>query len=337
MMYQLDCVFLSFDEPNADENYNHLLSICPRAKRVHGVVGFDAAHKAAANLSETDYFITVDADTVINPIFFNQVIDLESAEQHVFACRNAVTGVSSGNGSIKVWSKKAVLEKNTHESVDPSEELGHALDFWQVFKAEYYLDKNYGITYPNMSPLLAFRSAFRQAQKSALTLLNKDNSNPEEYVKALCQNELEILTTVGLDVRHGIYSILGARLALNLTLNPPLGFDFAMISDYQLFNQFCEGTIRKFFDYQILVAELLSDKYSKDADTIKIPSTILTENECAWFRAMRTMNVAAIKELVFKIPTNIELHSLSTVIYGDNILMLSPRDAVNVYHILNKS
>ena len=45
-----DVVFLSYDEPNAEENYQHLLSIRPKAKRVHGVKGSDAAHKACAEL-----------------------------------------------------------------------------------------------------------------------------------------------------------------------------------------------------------------------------------------------------------------------------------------------
>ena len=43
-----DIVFLSYDEPNADKNYADLLNKAPWAKRVHGVKGFDAAHKAAA-------------------------------------------------------------------------------------------------------------------------------------------------------------------------------------------------------------------------------------------------------------------------------------------------
>lgn len=335
MMRALDCIFLSFDEPGADAHYEHLLSICPHAQRVHGVIGFDAAHKAAANLSKTDYFITVDADTLIHPIFFDQKIDLEAAEQHVFACRNAVTGISSGNGSIKVWSKKAVLEKNTHESVDAKTQLGHALDFWQVFDAAYYLDRNYGTTHPNLSKLLAFRSAFRQAQKNALTLLNKDGSNPAEYVKAVCRNEIEVLTTVGLDVRHGIYSILGARLAVDIVLNPPLGFDFAMISGYQLFNEFCMGTINRFYDYQAIVDELLADKYKKAAADIGIPSTILTENECVWFKAMRTMNVEGIQELIEKLPCKAEKHSYSIHMFEVDVLLLSPRDATNIYHILN--
>ncbi|SVC70278.1 uncharacterized protein METZ01_LOCUS323132, partial [marine metagenome] len=41
----------------------------PWAKRVHGVEGSDAAHKACAELSETKHFVTVDGDTIINPTF----------------------------------------------------------------------------------------------------------------------------------------------------------------------------------------------------------------------------------------------------------------------------
>ena len=36
------------DEPNAEKNYADLLKKVPWAKRVHGVKGSDAAHKAAA-------------------------------------------------------------------------------------------------------------------------------------------------------------------------------------------------------------------------------------------------------------------------------------------------
>ena len=65
----LDFVFISFQEPNREENYANLLNIVPWAKRVDGVVGFDNAHKAAAELAETDFFISIDGDNVIDPAF----------------------------------------------------------------------------------------------------------------------------------------------------------------------------------------------------------------------------------------------------------------------------
>jgi curved DNA-binding protein CbpA len=72
-----DIIFLSYDEPNAEKNYADLCNKVPWAKRVHGVKGSDAAHKACAALSETEYFVTVDADNIVDPEFFNVEIDLE--------------------------------------------------------------------------------------------------------------------------------------------------------------------------------------------------------------------------------------------------------------------
>ena len=69
-----DIIFLSYDEPNAEKNYADLCSKVPWAKRVHGVEGSDAAHKACADLSETEYFVTVDADNIVDPEFLNQEV-----------------------------------------------------------------------------------------------------------------------------------------------------------------------------------------------------------------------------------------------------------------------
>ena len=73
-----DIIFLSYDEPNAEKNYADLLAKVPWAKRVHGVKGSDAAHKACAKLSETEYFVTVDADNIVDPKFLEVEIDGDS-------------------------------------------------------------------------------------------------------------------------------------------------------------------------------------------------------------------------------------------------------------------
>ena len=53
-----DFVFLSYAEQNAEKNFADLKRKIPWAKRVHGVDGIDAAHKACAEVSETEHFIT---------------------------------------------------------------------------------------------------------------------------------------------------------------------------------------------------------------------------------------------------------------------------------------
>ena len=61
----LDIIFLSYDEPNADINFNLLKGRFPYVKRVHGVKGIATAHKAAADLAETRLFYVIDGDTEV--------------------------------------------------------------------------------------------------------------------------------------------------------------------------------------------------------------------------------------------------------------------------------
>ena len=58
----LDVIFISYEEPNADENWLRVLEKAPHAKRVSGVTGIFEAHKAAAKLAKTDMFYVVDGD-----------------------------------------------------------------------------------------------------------------------------------------------------------------------------------------------------------------------------------------------------------------------------------
>ena len=73
----LDFVYISFKEPNKEQNWADLKNKVPWAKRVDGVVGFDNAHKAAARKSETSFFISVDGDNIIDETFLLQTLDWE--------------------------------------------------------------------------------------------------------------------------------------------------------------------------------------------------------------------------------------------------------------------
>ena len=68
----LDCVYLSYDEPAKEEFWVKIRNMVPWATRVDGVRGSDAAHKAAAASSSTERFILIDGDNLPDPEFFNQ-------------------------------------------------------------------------------------------------------------------------------------------------------------------------------------------------------------------------------------------------------------------------
>ena len=118
-----DIIFLSYDEPNAEENWADLKRKVPWAKRVHGVEGSDAAHKACADLSDTKHFVTVDGDTIIDPKFMEVVLDLDKLGidddyQFSWCGKIDVNGLMYGNGSLKMWTKEFVKNMQTHENTD---------------------------------------------------------------------------------------------------------------------------------------------------------------------------------------------------------------------------
>ena len=100
----IDFIFLSFDEPNGEKNFANLKKKVPWAKRVHGVYGFDAAHKACAEASDTERFVTVDGDTVIEEDFTKVMVDFPKSwsRQHIFKLGGTdPNGLQYGNGSLK--------------------------------------------------------------------------------------------------------------------------------------------------------------------------------------------------------------------------------------------
>jgi len=102
----LDMIYISYDEPNADHNWQDLINKFPYAKRVHGIKGSDAAHKAAAKLSETSRFITIDDDNIVGVDFTDQIVSLDDSvdiNRTVFSwpSLNTINGLLCRNGGIK--------------------------------------------------------------------------------------------------------------------------------------------------------------------------------------------------------------------------------------------
>ncbi len=211
LLHELDTVFISYDEPNADKHFAELTNILPWAKRVHGVKGSDAAHKAAAKLSETDRFITVDADNIVDPEFYAQELEItDKNKDFVFswAGRNAVNGLIYGNGGLKCWTKDFVLNMKTHENSDPNDSES-VLEF--CFDPRYYqFNEHYSTSYINGSPFQAWRAGFREGVKMSL---NRGKLT-DDVQSVWWQNyqRLLIWMSVGADVKNGKWAMYGARL-----------------------------------------------------------------------------------------------------------------------------
>lgn len=227
-----DVIFLSYDEPNAEKNYADLLSKIPWAKRVHGVKGSDAAHKACAELSETEYFVTVDADNIIDPAFLKLVIDLDElglTNDYVFSwCGKIhVNSLMYGNGGLKLWTRKFVNEMKTHENSDPTD-VKSKVEF--CFDHRYYQFKEcYSESFTNASPFQAWRAGFREGVKMCLDQGAKvDNL---ETIWWQNYHRLLIWCNIGADVEHGLWSIYGAREGAYLT--QCTDWDYSQVRDFE--------------------------------------------------------------------------------------------------------
>lgn len=207
---EYDVVFLSYDEPNADLHYADLCNKVPWAKRVHGVKGSDAAHKAAAELSETDRFVTVDADNIVYNSFFNLDLDVkESIDVYSWVGRNVVNGLMYGNGGVKLWKKDFVLNMQTHEA---STSDRAQVDFcWENGYRQF--PDCYSDVVITGSPFQAWRAGFREGVK--MTLLDGIKVPPQEIKQQIWWHNLHRLcqwATVGSHIDNGIYAVYGTRL-----------------------------------------------------------------------------------------------------------------------------
>jgi len=215
----LDCVYLSYDEPKKEEFWVQIQNLVPWAVRVDGVEGSDAAHKAAADASNTDRFILIDGDNIPYPEFFDLTLDIKPEfEDCVFRWKavNEINGLMYGNGGLSCWTKDFVYNMRTHEASDGTDET--AVEF--CYDDKYIAMNNvYSTTYPNGSERHAFRAGFREGVKMCLQKGTRPSlTDFEQMVHERNFDSLSVWHNIGTDVEHGQFSIWGARLGTYMTM-----------------------------------------------------------------------------------------------------------------------
>ena len=216
----LDCVYLSYDEPQKEEFWVQIKNMVPWATRVDGVKGSDAAHKAAADASTTDRFILIDGDNLPNADFFNLTLNIkdEQYEQAVYRwrARNHINGLMYGNGGLSCWPKEFIYNMKTHENSEGDDATNVEFCFDPLYWPMYDC---YSVTYPNATPFQAWRAGFREGVKMCLDRGHKPSVD-EFKDKAHHRNldNLEIWHNVGRDVENGIWAMAGARQGTVMTM-----------------------------------------------------------------------------------------------------------------------
>ena len=281
---EIPVVFLSYDEPNANVNFDKLKNGHPNPemiRRVHGVKGLDAAHKACAEHAVDDRFFTVDGDCAVDPAIWNQHIKVELSDIHStfsWSSRNVINGLVYGNGGIKLWYAPYVINMRTHEAADDSDNDNN-VDFCWDEKNYKQMNDTYGTVMNNGSPFQAFRAGFREGVKMGLDRGHKvplEEFNlkmyPGNYSRWL------IWMTVGRDVTNGFWAMYGARLgAYNLYIE---NFDHSLISNYDWLNDYWNNVYNSTSNHEGHANEILKEL----RDQVKLPLVELTADQSTWFK-----------------------------------------------------
>jgi hypothetical protein len=190
-----DIVFISYNEPTANENFENLKSRFPRAKRVHGVKGIHNAHIRAAELAETEMFWVVDGDAIITDNFdFTHVVSrYELNTVQVWRSQNPINNLIYGYGGVKLLPKTLTLNMDVN-STDMTTSIS------DQFKIQVDVSN---ITAFNTDPFNTWKSAFRECVKLASQSIVRQDTD-ETIVR------LDTWCSTGADQPFGEYAIRGA-------------------------------------------------------------------------------------------------------------------------------
>jgi hypothetical protein len=222
----LDCIYLSYDEPQKEEFWLKIKNMVPWAKRVDGVKGSDAAHKAAGEASDTERFILIDGDNMPNEDFFNIQLDFTGKDpsfkkaQFRWKAVNSINGLRYGNGGMSSWTKEYVANMKTHEHQKEGD-VSRIADFCMGGNDNLYwaMYNCYSTTYPNYTPFQAWRAGFREGVKMSLDRGARPTVDQfKETVATRNLNNLTIWHNVGMDAKNGEWAIMGARMGTHMTM-----------------------------------------------------------------------------------------------------------------------
>jgi hypothetical protein len=275
----LDTIFLTYDEPHKEEFWTKIKNIVPWAKRVDGVEGSDAAHKAAAAVSDTERFILIDGDNMPEEDFFDLTLEFPDTEWEnaVYRWRalNEINGLMYGNGGISSWTRTFVNNMKTHENTDGATENDVEFCFYPNYWA---MHDCYSTTYPNATPFQAWRAGFREGVKMCLDRGARPTLS--EFKHRINYRNLDHLTiwhNVGRDVENGIWAMLGARMGTYMLMITP-SWDHRQVQDFaalKLIYDTVDG-----HNPEHILARISPDLHNQ----LDLPMVMLDENASKFFK-----------------------------------------------------
>jgi hypothetical protein len=216
-----DIIFISYDEPNADTNWEVLSTKFSQARRLHGVEGMEKALLKAAEMSNTKWYYAVFAKTELHPKFdFEFRPDLFQQPKHyIFHAENPLNGLKYGHMGVVLYNCD-IVKNITEFGIDYTMSAVHEV-----------IPTVSAIARFNSNPYQTWRTAFREAGKLAQFCDEKDNVE-NAY-------RLDVWTSVALG-EYSEWCLQGARDGV-------MFYRANKDDKTQLKNAFNWGWLRKYF------------------------------------------------------------------------------------------
>lgn len=188
--------FISYNESNAEDNWDRLKSRFPTAQRINGVEGIREAHYAAAKKSFTNMFWVVDGDAeIVDDFHFDYPVhNCNKDAVHIWHSINPINNLQYGYGAVKLLPKQKVLNMD-YTKPDMTTSLSSKIEVIPVVS---------NITRFNTSPFSTWRSAFRESVKLSSKTIDQNYDFETD-------NRLISWCTEGRDAEFGEYCISGAN------------------------------------------------------------------------------------------------------------------------------
>jgi len=198
MPEKLDVFFISYGEPNAEENWLRVIDKAPYAKRIDGVQGIFNAHKAAADAAETDMFYVVDGDAwLLDEWKFDYqpgIFDRDCT--FIWHSHNPITGLEYGHGGVKLFPVSVFKKEKSNFLLDISTGVNSKLKV---------IDKASNVTSFNVNEFATWRTAFREVVKLCRLCENEADIDSKE--------RLRVWSEIALDVPFAQFSLQAAKHA----------------------------------------------------------------------------------------------------------------------------
>lgn len=207
----VDAVFVSYDEPAADELYARARdSHFPALKRLHGVRGAGRAYALSAHMVDSEWYVLIDADCELVSDFDVQsgAGAMDNADVVVWRAQNPVNGLEYGYGGVKLCRASVMRQLDWDTPTDALARVSRVVFLPQTGCATLF----------NQSRFHAWRAGFREV----LVLLRGDFP----LRAAERQQRLDAWLGPPLDVPHASWAVIGARDAAEAhSASAPITFD----------------------------------------------------------------------------------------------------------------